>query len=365
MLESILCANPKAQFKAYEKEISESIVRVLNSGNYILGEEVSNFESEFASYVGKKYCIGVNSGTDALVLALKALNIQYGDEVITVSHTAVATVAAICSVGAKPVFADVDPGLFTINTDSISKLITSATKAIIAVHLYGQPCLIDELVSIAGQNNLYLIEDCAQSHGARWKGKNVGSFGIVSCFSFYPTKNLGAIGDGGAVLTDNVELADRIRKLRQYGWDSNKISFEKATVSRLDEIQAAILRAKLPYLDQSNSKRREIANKYLSDIKNPKVVLPKVHPNSYHVFHLFVIQVPNRDSVIKLMNTAGIFPGIHYAFPAHKHPAFKSSDSIHNLPVTNSISQNILSLPMYPELSLFDVDRVISCINDI
>ena len=362
----IYCSSPKEQFVTQKKEILNAINRVLRSDKYILGDEVKNFEKEFAKYVGTNFCIGVNSGTDAIILALKSLDIKVGDEVITTSHTAVATVAAICAVGATPIFVDIEPNYFTINTFGLEKLVNKKTKAIIAVHLYGHPCDMDNLLLISRKFGVKLIEDCSQAHGAKWNDSNLGTFGIISCFSFYPTKNLGAIGDGGALLTNDEKIAKRILSLRQYGWNEKKMALEIGSVSRLDELQAAILRVKLKHLLKSNKKRRIIADMYLSYITNPKIILPKEHPKSYHVYHLFVIRTARRSALIKKFNEAGIFPGIHYSTPVHQHPAYNKfeKNSKRNLPITNMIVNEIVSLPIYPELSFSKIKKVIKIINN-
>jgi len=356
----ILCSNPKMQFLSQKQEIIDSVMRVMNSDSYILGSEVLGFEEEFATYIGASKCIGVNSGTDAIILGLKALGITRGDEVVTPSHTAVATVAAIVASGATPVFADIDPISFTLNPKSVQEVITSKTKALIAVHLYGHPCDMDILSEIANENKIFLIEDCAQAHGAKWRNRNVGTFGILACFSFYPTKNLGAIGDGGAVVTNNIELANLIRRLRQYGWDSEKQAQMQSSVSRLDEIQAAILRIKLAKLDLANEKRRSIAAKYSSLLKNSPVSLPSVNVNAEHVFHLYVVQLDERKKMIAHLNGRGIFPGIHYANPVHLQTAYTNlgNSRSNKLEVTERIKETILSLPMYPELRENEIDRV-------
>ena len=366
MTKPILCSNPRMQFLAQEDEIMTAVTRVLNSDSYILGTEVSSFEKEFAKYVGVAECIGVNSGTDSIILGLKALGITRGDEVITPSHTAVATVAAIVASGATPVFGDIDPICFTLNPSSVQEAITPNTKAIIAVHLYGHPCDMDSLAQIASENGIFLIEDCSQAHGAKWRGKNVGSIGIIGCFSFYPTKNLGAIGDAGAVTTNNKEIAERIRLLRQYGWDESKQSCIQSSVSRLDEIQAAILRIKLQKLDFANNKRRQIAKRYIEILGSSDILLPIIKGEVEHVFHLFVIKTQNRKELIAHLNARGIFPGIHYQTPVHLQPAYKdlNSDGILNLVITETISDLILSIPIFPELSETEVDRVCEGILD-
>jgi dTDP-4-amino-4,6-dideoxygalactose transaminase len=348
------------QFLAQEHEIMEAVTRVMNSDSYILGSEVSSFEEEFATYVGVAECIGVNSGTDSIILGLKALGITRGDEVITPSHTAVATVAAIMASGATPVFADIDPISFTLNPNSVQEAITPNTKAIIAVHLYGHPCDMDSLAQIASKNGVFLIEDCSQAHGAKWRNRKVGSFGVLACFSFYPTKNLGAIGDGGAVVTNSLDIANSIRRLRQYGWDSQKQAQVQSSVSRLDELQAAILRIKLINLDLANAKRRKIAENYSARLINTNLILPTVGSNAEHVFHLYVAQVENREKIIDKLNKLDIFPGIHYQSPVHLQPAYRSLESSRktSLRVTESIQSTILSLPMYPELTETDINRV-------
>jgi dTDP-4-amino-4,6-dideoxygalactose transaminase len=361
----IFCSNPKAQFITQKQEITESIHRVLDSDTYILGTEVSNFEKEFAAYIGVTNCISVNSGTDSIILSLRALGISYGDEVITPSHTAIATVAAIRSTGATPIFADINIFSYTLDPNSILEAITYKTKAIIAVHLYGNSCDMDLISQISKDNDIYLIEDCSQSHGAKWRDRKLGTFGILACFSFYPTKNLGAIGDGGAVVTNENELAETIRMLRQYGWDKEKVSRLSSTVSRLDELQAAVLRVKLLSLDSGNDKRRKNALKYSELLKDSNLTLPTVSPNAEHVYHLFVIQSPNREQVIKEMNYHQIFPGIHYPKPVHLQPAYNHGNNSPTCKLTNTekIMNSILSLPMYPELSELEIERVCEVIT--
>lgn len=361
----IYCSNPKLQFLAQRQEISDSIFRVLNSDTYILGSEVSNFEMEFATYLGVANCVSVNSGTDSIILGLRALEISHGDEVITPSHTAVATVAAIVSVGATPVFIDIDSLSYTLNPNSVIEAITSKTKAIIAVHLYGNACEMDLICKISKDFGIHLIEDCSQAHGAKWRNRKLGTFGILACFSFYPTKNLGAIGDGGAVVTNENELAETIRKLRQYGWEKERVSQFSSTVSRLDELQAAILRVKLLSLDSGNDKRRKNALVYSELLKDSNLTLPTVSPNAEHVYHLFVIQTPNREQVIKEMNYHQIFPGIHYPQPVHLQPAYNHGNNSPTFKLTNTekIMNSILSLPMYPELSELEIERVCEVIT--
>jgi dTDP-4-amino-4,6-dideoxygalactose transaminase len=359
----ILCGNPIAQFHSYRQEILESVRRVLDNGPYILGPEVAVFDEEFAAYNGAKYCVGVGSGTDALILAMKALNIGAEDEVITVSHTAVATVSAIVAVGAVPALVDVEEKYYTLDPNLIEPAITKKTKAIMPVHLYGQPCDMDAIMQIASKHCLRVIEDCAQAHGALYKGRKVGTIGDAGCFSFYPTKNLGAIGDGGAVITNNHSVSERIRRLRQYGWDENRVSQEPGTVSRLDELQAAILRVKLRYLDQDNDKRRKAASLYDDKLANKGWLLPAVRPDSTHVYHLYVARVSDRQQVMSDLAKVDIDAGIHYSCPAHMHPGMKGKVYAPvPLKITEKIVEEIMSLPIYPEV---DATRITEALKDL
>jgi dTDP-4-amino-4,6-dideoxygalactose transaminase len=356
---SIYFSNPGLQYNRKKSLINKAISRVLKSGNYILGEEVENFEKEFSRYVEKEYCVGVGSGTDAIILALRSLGIGSGDEVITPSHTAVATIAAIVATGAVPVYVDIDRDTYTVDAEKIDKLITTRTKAILAVHLYGHPCNMDLLLRIKIERNLFLVEDCAQAHGAKWKGKKVGSFGDLSCFSFYPTKNLGGIGDGGAILTNDLQTFETIKMLRQYGWNEDKVSIIQSNVSRLDEIQAAILRVKLKYLDNDNRKRVEIAKLYSLFLQDANLRLPTIHKNAEHVFHLFVVRVKNRELLLEKFREENIFPGIHYALPVHRNPSYeKYTDKNNRLIVTDALVHEIISLPIYPELKKRQVKKI-------
>ncbi len=354
-------ANPFAQYETYRTEINAAIQSVLEKGHYILGENVAAFEHELSAYLGVENTIGVANGTDALVLALKGLQIGAGDEVIIPSMTAVATAAAVTLTGATPVFADIDPAHYTIDPESISKKITPKTKAIIAVHLYGQPADIDTIQTIAKQNNLKFIEDCAQAIGAQYRDKKIGSFGDIACFSFFPTKNLGAIGDGGAVVTNNTEIAQRIRMLRQYGWDEARVSHIHGMNSRLDELQAAILRVKLPYLDRDTEQRNAVAAFYNEALKNNNIVKPAVRKDAFHAYHLYVIQCDHRDDVVKKLKTHNIIAGVHYTKAAHQMPAY-FNETI-QLPITENLALRTLSLPMYPELQVSELERVIHALS--
>ena len=345
----ILCSNPKAQYLSHEQEISKAIANVLNTGMYILGAEVRSFEEEFARYIGVAYGIGVGSGTDALHLALRACGITQGDEVITVSHTAVATVAAIQLCGATPVFADIRPDTFTISVNSLESMVTPRTKAVIPVHLYGHAADMDEILDLADAKGLFVIEDCAQAHGAMYNNEKLGSFGHLGCFSFYPTKNLGAFGDGGAVVTSDPILADKVRHLREYGWKEKFISHMPGFNSRLDEIQAAILRVKLGYLDQDNEKRQKIASEYIARLQETDLILPvTAQENIRHVFHQFVVRTPDRDALLNHLKENEIGSGIHYPIPVHLQPAYRGG--VQSLPETEKVCRQILSLPIYPEL---------------
>ena len=360
----ILCSNPKAQYLSYKNEIDAALRRVVDKGWYILGEEVKAFEMEFAAYIGVDHAVGVGSGTEAIHLALMACGIGPGDEVITVSHTAVATIAAIELAGATPVFVDIEPYFYTINASYIEKLITARTKAIIPVHLYGQPADIQKVLEIAQKHKLRVIEDCAQAHGARFEDKRVGSFGDLGCFSFYPTKNLGALGDGGMVITNDQNLADRVRALREYGWQERYVSHIKGMNSRLDEIQAAILRVKLRYLDEDNEKRCAVANIYNKELGTTVLSLPKRRNRSTHVYHLYVVRCTRRDKLQTFLKERKIGALIHYPLPVHEQPAYKNriTGSV-NLPETERSAREILSLPMFPELSTEDAISVIKAIQ--
>lgn len=338
--------------------------RVLNSGRYILGKEVDAFEEEFSRYISVAHGIGVGSGTEALHLALSACGIGRGDEVITVAHTAVATVAAIELAGATPVLVDIDSDFYTIDPEKIESAITSHTKAIIPVHIYGHPADMDPILKIARKNRLYVIEDCAQAHGAMYKGNRVGSIGDIGCFSFYPTKNLGALGDGGMVVTSNKELSKRAYLLREYGWTERYVSHFSGWNTRLDEIQAAILRVKLKHLDEDNSKRMRIAEMYNKDLGVSNIVLSKQRKNSTHVYHLYVIRSSKRNELLTFLREKGIGASIHYPVPVHLQPAYKSLYGCEELPETEKIAKEIVSLPIYPELSESDVQMIIRVIMD-
>ena len=353
------------QYEEEKEQIYNAIERVMKSGRVILGESLSNFEKEFANYCNVKYGIGVNSGTDALFIALKTLDIGKGDEVITVPNTAIPTVSAICATGAKPVFVDVNPKTFLINVNQIREHITKNTKCVLPVHLYGQCCDMDAILEIANEHNLYIVEDCAQSMGAIFSGKKTGSFGILSCFSFYPTKNLGGYGDGGAILTNSKKLYKRVKSLRMYGEIARYKSNEVGHNSRLDEIQAAILRIKLRYVNRWNEKRRKLAFIYREQLKNLPVKLLKEEQEGKSVYHLFVVYVNRRKALTRYLQKRGILTGIHYPISIHLTEAFKYLKYKRGaFPVSERSNRKILSLPMHPNLRENQVIEICKNIED-
>lgn len=345
--------------------ISDAIQRVLKRGQFILGEEGELFEKEFAEYIGVKHGIGLNSGSDALYLALKALDIGEGDEVITVSHTMSSTVDAISRNGATPVFVDISGDTYCIDTSQIEEKITKHTKAIIPVHLYGCPADMDPIMDFAKKYNLFIIEDACQAHGAEYKRKRVGSIGHLGCFSFYPTKNLGAYGDGGMMVTNNEELAQKLKMLRNYGQSQKYFHDFIGVNSRLDEIQGAILRVKLKYLDEWNERRREIAQLYNELlIDSEQIVRPMEKDNTKHVYHLYVIRHVERDRIIKFLFDKGVQTQIHYPVPVHKQKAYSYLSQNSRLPITEAICDQILSLPIYQGLEIVEVRRICQVIKE-
>jgi dTDP-4-amino-4,6-dideoxygalactose transaminase len=357
----------RRQYEYIKDEIDQTIARVLRRGRFILGEEVAAFEQEFAAFCGTAYAVGVGSGTDALHLALRACGIGPGDEVITVSYTAVATVRAIELAGARPVFVDVDPRRYTIDPAKVEERITPSTRAILPVHLYGCPADLEPLLQIAQRYHLVVIEDCAQAHGALYKGRRVGSWGDIAAFSFYPTKNLGAYGDGGAVVTNSAMLAERVRLLREYGWAERYISSIKGVNSRLDELQAAVLRVKLRYLEAWNARRRQLAEmyqEYLAEgVSRWGLMLPEEPEDARHVYHLYVVRHPRRDALCRFLRERGIETLIHYPQPVHLQPAYADLGYPEgSLPVTEALSRHILSLPIYPELKDEEVAMIAEAI---
>ena len=359
---------PFVSFLAMEKELNneiyEAFKRVFNKSWYIGGDEDKSFEKQFAEFCGSRYCVGTGNGLDALMLALKALNIGEGDEVIVPSNTYIATALAVTYVGATPVFVEPDIRTFNINPELIEAAITKKTKAIMPVHLYGQACDMDNIMDIAHKHNIRVVEDCAQAHGATYKGKKVGTFGDVAGFSFYPGKNLGALGDAGGIVTNDKKLADKIRALGNYGSDYKYHHIYKGNNSRLDELQAAFLSVKIPYLDKMNSERRRIANRYLSEIKNDRIILPFVPDYAVPVWHIFGIRCKERDLLEKYLNDAGIGTNKHYPIPIHLQECYKELGFRRgDFPISEEISNTELSLPMYYGMTDDEISYVIKTLN--
>ena len=359
---------PFVSFRPMEKELDQQLrdafERVYKASWYIEGKEDEAFVKAFAEYIGTEYCVGVGNGLDALMLALKALNIDEGDEVIVPSNTYIATALAVTYVGARPVFVEPRIETFNIDPEKIETAITGKTKAIMPVHLYGQACDMDPIMTIAKKHHLWVVEDCAQAHGATYKGRKIGTFGDAAGFSFYPGKNLGALGDAGAVVTNNPEIAAKVRAHGNYGSDYKYHHIYKGNNSRLDELQAAFLAAKLPHLDRMNAERRRIADRYLKEINNPKVFLPTVPEYTTPVWHIFGIRCSEREALEKHLNEKGIGTNKHYPIPMHlqecyKDLGFKEGD----FPIAEEISKTELSLPMYYGMTEEEVSYVIEAIN--
>jgi dTDP-4-amino-4,6-dideoxygalactose transaminase len=357
--------DPSASYFAYQRPIDAAISRVLESGSYILGGEAAAFETAFAQFIGVAHAVGCASGTDAIELALRACGIGVGDLVFTVSQTAVATVAAIERAGATAVLIDVEPGTYTMAPHELFQTLKSwlpgRPGAVVPVHLYGQPADLSPICDMARIYDLRIIEDCAQSHGALYDGRPTGSFGDIGCFSFYPTKNLGAFGDAGMAVTSEVGLASAMREIREYGWRERYVSARTGMNSRLDPIQAAILGVKLGNLAADNARRRTIAGRYDVGLTGLPLALPKRRPDAVHVFHQYVIRLAERDALRNYLNAQGIGTGIHYPLPVHLQPAYRNRivAGPSGLGVSESAAQQILSLPMYPQLSDEMIDRVV------
>lgn len=353
----------KRQYALHAQEYEQKAVEALRSGWYILGNEVKQFENEFAAYVGAKHCVGLASGLDALILAFRLLNIGQGDEVIVCANAYIACVMGATVNGATPVL--VEPDAYdNLDAQKIEAAITDKTKAILAVHLYGQTCDMDAVMETARKHGLRVVEDCAQSHGATWRGKQSGTFGDIGCFSFYPTKNLGAFGDGGCIVTNNEAIAAHCRTLRNYG-SSRKYHFDEVGMnSRLDELQAALLRVKLSHLDELNAERMHIADRYMQDITSPFVTLPKVRPEAVSVWHQFVIHTPHRDQLKAYLLENEIGSEIHYPIPPHlsdayRHLGYHEGD----FPIAEQAAHEVLSLPMFNGMTEEEITRVIGVIN--
>ena len=354
-----------AAYESQRAQIDRAVQRVMAGGWYILGKEVLRFEEGFGAFCNSEHTVGVASGTDALLLALKAYDIGPGDEVITVSHTAVATAAAIELSGARPVFIDVDPLTYTLDPSQLPGALTSCTRAIIPVHLYGQPANMDPIRAFAEAHDLIIIEDCAQAHGAKYGGHLTGSMGHAAAFSFYPTKNLGAAGDGGAIICRDERIAERLRELRQYGWQQRYISEEVGYNSRLDELQAAILRVKLQNLTHDNNARRRAAAHYNQLLQDLPLHLPQERSDSQHVYHLYVVQTPDREALRAFLGKRGVATAVHYPVPVHLQPAYKRHGYERgSLPVSERLADSVLSLPMFPQISELQVSLVAEAVRD-
>ena len=366
---SIPQAAPLAAYRASRARVDRAVARVLASGRYVLGPEVEAFEREFAAYIGCRHAVGTGSGTDALVLALCALGLPPGTLVATVSHTAVATVAAIELAGLTPLLLNIDPATYTLAPAALQRAFSGSRRigAVIVVHLYGQAADLDALVPLARLHGAILIEDCAQSHGAMLGGWRLGSIGDIACFSFYPTKNLGAVGDGGAVLTNEDDRATRLRELREYGWRERYVSATPGMNTRLDPIQAAVLRVKLPGLDRANARRAAIAARYDRGLAKSGLSLPARRPGATHVFHQYVVRTSRRDELRAALGRAGIGTAVHYPVPVHLQPAYRGRVALDpgGLGESERAAREVLSLPMFPELAAVDVARVIATIKAV
>jgi dTDP-4-amino-4,6-dideoxygalactose transaminase len=359
---------PLASYLAHSKDIDKAIQRVLENGTYTLGSETRGFEAEFSKYIGTEWAIAVANGTEALTLALQACGIRPGDMVVTVSLTAVATVSAIEQAGAIPVLIEVDPRTLTMDSERLRQLIRTsglgAIKGIVPVHLYGHPADMDRIMNIADEYGLIVIEDCAQAHGASIRGRKIGTWGKASAFSFYPTKNLGAIGDAGAVLTSDPGVAERTRLLREYGWKERYVSSMPGTNSRMDEIQAAILRVKLKWLDQENEIRRELARLYEATLSGAALILPNHSRDFSHVYHDYVVRLEKRKEIRDYLTAQQVGTLVHYPVPIHLQPAYHGRIRVdpEGLSETESACRKVLSLPIHPHLLQKHVEFIAKCL---
>lgn len=349
-------------------EIEETLRATLARGRFILGPEVKNFEEAFARYLGVQYAVGVGSGTDALLFSLKALGVTKGDEVIVPALTFVATAYAILHLEAEPVFADVHPETLTLDPASVRKRVTRRTRVILPVHLYGHPADMDPLKDLAGKRGIKIAEDACQAHGASWKGKKAGGLSDAGCFSFYPTKNLGAFGDGGMVVTSSAKIAEHVRRMRNAGRDPQGRHQELGWASRLDSVQAAVLNVKLKYLDQWNARRRAIAARYHRLLADIPLKLPREAKGAGHVYHLYAVRVPEqkRDALAKFLLEKGIETAVHYRLPVHRQPFYErlTTKNQRRLPIAEKVTSEILSLPLFPEMTEDEVDRVAAAISE-
>ena len=363
----------KPQYLTIKDELDAAVQRVLDTSFFVLGQELTAFEAAWADYLGVARAVGVGSGTEAIHLTLRVLDIGPGDEVLTVSHTAVATTVAISSTGATPVFVDIDPHTYTMDCADLERRITPRSKAIVPVHLYGHPADMDRILPLAESHSLVVVEDAAQAHGAAYRGRRCGTLGAAGAFSFYPTKNLGAYGDGGAVVTNDVALAERLVLLRNYGWSERYYSAIKGYNSRLDELQAAVLGAKLPYLDRWNARRRRLAALYTAALAGDTlgvtgastIQVPTEAAWATHAYHLYVVRLPERDRVQARLRERGIVTQVHYPVPVHLQEAYRDLGyTPGSLPHTEQAAAEILSLPLYPELTDDDVQYVAAALRE-
>lgn len=351
-------------YQKHKKEYDDAVIKTLESGWYVLGENVSMFEKEFSKYIGAKYCVGLNSGLDALILAFRALGIGAGDEVIVPANTYIASALGITENGATPVFVEPDD-FYNLDAELIEERITHKTKAILAVHLYGQAANMARIKGIADRHNLFLIEDCAQSHGSKFNGKTTGAWGDVGCFSFYPTKNIGAFGDAGAIVTNSKDTFDKIKMLRNYGSREKYVNEITGVNSRLDEIQASLIRIRLKYYNEAKAEREKIAHMYLEGIKNEKIILPKIREGAEHVWHLFVIQTEYRDQLMSFLAGRNIGTQIHYPIPPHLSGAYENYRyKTGDFTKTERYAETILSLPLFEGMKDEEVEYVIRTTNE-
>ncbi len=363
--ESIPLVDLKAQYAAIRPAVDRAVQSVLDSTNFIMGPEVKAFEQAFAAYCHVAQCAGVASGTAALDLVLRSLNVGPGSDVITVAHTFIATAEAISSVGATPVFVDVDPRTYTMDPEALAAAVTPATRAILPVHIYGQPCDMDAIMAVGRRHGIPVVEDAAQAHGATWNGVFAGGLGDAACFSFYPGKNLGAYGDAGAVTTANADLATQVRLLRNHGRRSKYLHEVKGYGERLDTLQAAILTAKLAYLEEWTAARRRLAARYSELLQDTDLVLPYVAPQADPSWHLYVVRTPQRDALLEHLQKHGIGAGVHYPVPLHLQPAYADLGYVRGqLPVSEEVADTCLSLPLYPEMTDAQQDRVVATIQE-
>lgn len=363
MSQSIPLVDLHAQYLTIQPAIDAAIAEVIQTTSFVMGPAVKRFEAAFAQACGVRECVGVSNGTAALTLALRALDIGPGDEVITASHTFIATAEAISNVGAKPRFVDIHPETYNLDVRAVAAAVTPATRAIIPVHIYGQPADMTGIQHVAQQHGLAVVEDAAQAHGATWQGKPTGSLGTLACFSFYPGKNLGAYGDAGAVTTNDAALAERVRLLRNHGRRSKYVHDVIGTNERIDTLQAAILAAKLPHLADWTAARQQLATRYNVLLAGCEIVLPVVDPCATAAWHLYVIRTPQRDQLLAYLQEQGVGAGIHYPVPLHLQPAYAELGYRQgDFPITEEVANTCLSLPLYPELTAAQQERVVSLI---